>query len=114
MPVGSLQGPPGLTPQCRALNTELRPLMSSITSISPEVGQLTPLRSGAPSIQKAGQYPAPLAVFTLGCCRTDSRRTTPPGAAPKVAAWVSPRPDVQPARGSDPECRACRTRWLWP
>jgi hypothetical protein len=55
MPVDSLQGPPGLVPQCSVPNTELRPLMSSRMSTSPEVGHDTPLRSGAPSIQNAGQ-----------------------------------------------------------
>ncbi|GIM90367.1 hypothetical protein Ato02nite_021600 [Paractinoplanes toevensis] len=55
MPVDSLHGPPGLTPQCRAPKTELRPLMSSMMSISPDFGQVTPDRSGAPSIQNAGQ-----------------------------------------------------------
>ncbi len=55
MPVGSLHGPPGLTPQWMVLKSELRPLMSSMMSISPDVGQVTPARSGAPSIQNAGQ-----------------------------------------------------------
>ena len=110
MPVDSLHGPPGFTPQCRVLNTEPRPLMSSMMSTSPEPGQETPLRSGAPSIQNAGQYPAPLAVLTFGCCSTDSIRTTPPAAAPNVAACVSTRPDVQPEAGLEPLCSAVSTR----
>src|SRR3954462_493172 len=44
----------------------------------------------------------------------DSIRTTPPGAAPKVAACVSIRPDVQPERGSVPECSALSARWPLP
>src|SRR5438552_13604676 len=99
MPVPSLQTPPGNVPQWTVPNTELRPLMSSMMSTSPEPGQLTPLRRGAPSIQNAGQYPAPLPVLTLGCWRIDSMRTTPPGSAPNEAAFVSTRPDVQPAFG---------------
>ncbi|WP_404814067.1 hypothetical protein [Kitasatospora fiedleri] len=110
----SLHGPPGFTPQWIVLKTELRPLMSSMMSISPDFGQVTPSRSGAPSIQNAGQYPAPLEVLTLGCWRTDSIRTTPPAGAPKDADWVSTRPEVQPARGSEPECSAWSTRWPWP
>jgi hypothetical protein len=44
-------------PQCSVPNTELRPLMSSITSISPMLGQLVALagRAAAPIDQKAGQ-----------------------------------------------------------
>src|SRR3954470_19442625 len=110
MPVDSLQGPPGLVPQCSVPNTELRPLMSSRMSTSPEVGQVTPLRRVEPSIQKAGQYPAPLAVDTLGCWIDACISTTPPAGAPKVAACVSTRPEVQPARGSQLECSALRTR----
>jgi len=55
MPVDSLHGPPGLTPQCSVPKTELRALMSSRMSTSPLFGQVTPCRSGAPSIQNAGQ-----------------------------------------------------------
>src|SRR5438045_1807316 len=110
MPVLSLHGPPGKVPQCSVPKTELRPLMSSMMSISPEPGQPTPLRSGAPSIQNAGQYPAPLEVLTSGCWIDASIMTTPPGGAPNVAACVSNRPEVQPAPGSPPECRARSAR----
>ncbi len=57
MPVVSLHGPPGLVPQCRVANSELRPLMSSMMSISPMLGQLVAPtgRAAAPSIQNAGQ-----------------------------------------------------------
>src|SRR3954470_7814451 len=110
MPVDSLQGPPGLVPQWRVPKTELRPLMSSRMSTSPEVGQVVPVRRVEPSIQNAGQYPAPLPVLTLGCWIEDCMRTTPPAGAPNVAAWVSTRPDVQPARGSELECSARSTR----
>src|SRR6476659_873715 len=44
----------------------------------------------------------------------DSIRTTPPAGAPKVAACVSMRPDVQPDVGLVPECSARSTRWLAP
>src|SRR5262245_30456025 len=96
MPVDSWHGPPGLVPQCSVPNTELRPLMSSRMSISPDVGQGVPLRSVEPSIQNAGQYPAPFAVVTFGCWIEDCIMTTPPGGAPNVAACVSTRPEVQP------------------
>jgi hypothetical protein len=57
MPVFSLQGPPGAVPQWSVPNTELRPLMSSITSISPMLGQLAAPtgRAAAPIDQNAGQ-----------------------------------------------------------
>src|SRR6185369_4572165 len=60
MPVVSLHSPPGFVPQWRVANSELRPLMSSMMSISPMLGQLlAPTgRAAAPSIQNAGQYPA--------------------------------------------------------
>ena len=45
MPVDSLHGPPGLVPQCSVPNTELRELMSSRMSTSPEVGHGVPVRS---------------------------------------------------------------------
>src|SRR2546429_9103073 len=84
-PVNSLHGPPGATPQWRVANSELRPLMSSITSISPTPGQLlAPTgRAGAPSDQNAGQYPAAAAPLTLGCCRDASKRSFPPDGAAK-------------------------------
>src|SRR3982751_6847134 len=108
MPVDSLQGPPGFVPQCSVPNTELRPLLSSRMSTSPLVGHGVPVRSVEPSIQNAGQYPAPLAVVTLGCWIEDSMRTTAPAFAPNVAAWVAIRPEVQPVRGLVPACRARR------
>src|SRR4051794_23975187 len=40
----------------------------------------------------------------------DSIRTTPPAGAPKVAACVSIRPEVQPEPGLVPECSARSTR----
>src|SRR5215475_11939416 len=57
MPVVSLHGPPGDTPQCSVPNSEDRPLMSSIMSISPMPGQPdAPVpRAAAPSAQNAGQ-----------------------------------------------------------
>src|SRR6266699_1016704 len=110
MPVPSLHGPPGDTPQCSVPNTELRALMSSIMSTSPEPGHGTPMRSGAPSIQKAGQYPAPFAVVRFGCWMEACIWTMPPTGAPKPSDCVSIRPDVQPAFGSVPECRALSTR----
>ena len=55
MPVFSWHGPPGLTPQCSVPKTELRPLTSSMMSISPAVGHGVPVRSVEPSIQNAGQ-----------------------------------------------------------
>src|SRR5947209_10721525 len=110
MPVLSLHGPPGYVPQWRVPKTELRPLMSSRMSTSPEVGHGVPLRSGAPSIQNAGQYPAPLVVVTSGCWTDACIITTPPGGAPNVAACVSTRPEVQPEPGSVPECSALSTR----
>src|ERR1044072_4087916 len=39
MPEVSLQGPPGLTPQCRVPHTELIPLTFSMMSTSPRPGQ---------------------------------------------------------------------------
>src|SRR3569833_1226280 len=110
MPVDSLQGPPGLVPQCRVPNTELRPLTSSRMSTSPEVGHVVPVRSVEPSIQNAGQYPAPFVVFRSGCWMDACICTTPPAGAPKVAACVSTRPEVQPAPGTEPSCSAMRTR----
>ena len=111
MPVDSLHGPPGLVPQCRVPKTELRPLMSSRMSISPEVGQRD---AGA---QRRAEHPErrPVAGARWRCSRwaagsRTASRTTPPAGAPKVAAWVSIRPEVQPARGSVPECSACSTR----
>src|SRR5882724_9761279 len=110
MPVFSLHGPPGAVPQCSVPKSELRPLMSSIMSISPEPGQGTPMRSGAPSIQKAGQYPAPLPVVRFGCWMEACIMTTPPTGAPNASACVSIRPEVQPLAGSVPVCRALSTR----
>jgi len=57
MPVFSLHGPPGVVPQCSVANSELRPLMSSMTSISPMLGQLVAPtgRAAAPIDQNAGQ-----------------------------------------------------------
>src|SRR3954470_1966021 len=58
MPVVSLHGPPdAVLPQWRVPNSELRPLMSSMMSISPMLGQfVAPTgRAAAPSIQNAGQ-----------------------------------------------------------
>ncbi len=57
MPVFSLHGPPGVVPQCSVTNSELRPLMSSMTSISPMLGQLVAPtgRAAAPIDQNAGQ-----------------------------------------------------------
>jgi hypothetical protein len=37
--VNSLHGPPGATPQCSVPHTVLAPLMFSMTSISPTIGQ---------------------------------------------------------------------------
>src|ERR1700753_4017737 len=110
MPVVSLHGPPGSTPQCRVPNTELRELMSSRMSTSPLPGHAVPVRRVEPSIQKAGQYPAPLAVVRLGCWIDDSISTTPPAGAPNVAACVSTRPDVQPEVAFVPLCSAFSTR----
>src|SRR3982751_2873291 len=84
--------------------------MSSRMSTSPDVGHGVPVRRGEPSIQNAGQYPAPLLVLTLGCWIDACIITTPPAGAPKFDAWVSTRPDVQPEPGLVPECRARRTR----
>lgn len=56
MPVVSLQGPPGLTPQCMTPQTELIPLTFSMMSNSPMAGQFHQLpRYGPPRAQKAGQ-----------------------------------------------------------
>src|SRR5690348_5005920 len=109
-PVYSLQGPPGATPQCSVANSELRPLMSSMTSISPMPGQpVAPVpRAAAPSDQKAGQYPAAAAPLTLGCCKDASRRSLPPAGAAKSVRCVSTRPLVQlPA----PSRSGLMTRW---
>jgi len=96
-PVVSLQGPPGLLPQCRAANTDGRPLMFSMMSHSPMLGQfVAPTgRAAAPSAQKAGQYPAAAAPDTFGCWMRASMRTLPPVGAAKSVRWVSIRPDVQ-------------------
>jgi len=83
-------------------------------STSPDVGQVVPVRSVEPSIQNAGQYPAPLAVVRFGCWMEDCIITTPPGGAPNDEDWVSIRPEVQPDRGSLPECSALSTRWPLP
>src|SRR6266702_1578402 len=114
MPVDSLQTPPGLVPQCSVPNSELRPLMSSMMSTSPEPGHGMLIRIGEPNIQKAGQYPAPFAVLTSGCWMDACIRTTPPCCAPKPSNCVSTRPDVQPATGSVPVCSALSTRWPLP
>ncbi len=56
MPDVSLQGPPGLVPQCTVAQTVLRPWTFSMMSISPTPGQFHQFpRYGVPSIQKAGQ-----------------------------------------------------------
>jgi hypothetical protein len=54
-PVYSLHGPPGATPQCSVDEVSLCPLTSSMMSVSPIDGQVPPVRSPAPSVQKAGQ-----------------------------------------------------------
>ena len=53
----SLHGPPGLVPQWRVPKTLLRPLMSSMMSHSPMLGQLVAAagRAAAPRAQNAGQ-----------------------------------------------------------
>src|SRR3712207_2067293 len=96
-PVSSLHGPPETTPQCNVANVELRPLMASMTSHSPMLGQLVAPtgRAGAPIAQNADQYPAAAGPLTFGCCSDAWIRTLPPGGAPKSVRWVSTRPDVQ-------------------
>src|SRR5262245_31703609 len=97
IPVVSLHSPPGLVPQWSVANSELRPLMSSMMSISPIDGQLVAPtgRAAAPSIQNAGQYPAAAAPLTLGCSIDASTRSLPPVGAAKSVRWVSTRPEVQ-------------------
>src|SRR4051794_36913765 len=112
-PVVSLQGPPDAVPQCRVLKTELRPLMSSMMSISPMLGQfVAPTgRAAAPRVQNAGQYPAAAAPLTLGCCSDASMRNLPPAGAAKSVRWVSTRPEVH----APEELRiGLITRWLGP
>ena len=57
MPLVSLHGPPGSTPQWKVCETSLRALTSSMMSNSPMLGQLvapTP-RAAEPIAQNAGQ-----------------------------------------------------------
>src|SRR3954454_13323747 len=56
MPLFSLHGPPGATPQCSTPQTLLMPLTFSMMSNSPMPGQLyRSLRYGEPRAQNAGQ-----------------------------------------------------------
>ena len=67
MPVLSLHGPPGLTPQCSTPQTRFMPLTFSMMSSSPMPGQFHQLpRYGLPNAQNAGQYPSALSPVTLG------------------------------------------------
>ena len=102
-------------PQCRVPNTELRPLMSSMMSISPMLGH------GRAGAQRRAEHPErrPVAGAVGGVDvglldATASIRSMPPAGAPKSARWVSIRPEVQPPRGSVPECSAWMTRWPAP
>ncbi len=112
-PVVSLHGPPETVPQCSVANSELRPLMSSMMSISPMLGQLVAPtgRASAPSVQNAGQYPAAWAPLTLACCNDASMRSFPPTGAAKSVRWVSTRPEVQLPPAS---LIGLMTRWPWP
>jgi hypothetical protein len=96
MPLNSLHGPPGATPQWSPPHTELIPLTFSITSNSPMPGQFHQLpRYGLPSAQNAGQYPSACAPVTFGIWSRLSIRSTPPSGALKSLRWVSMRADVQ-------------------
>src|SRR5262245_57631146 len=64
MPVNSLHGPPGATPQWSTPQTELIPLTFSMMSNSPTAGQLKVPRYGLPSAQNAGQYPSAASPVT--------------------------------------------------
>src|ERR1700733_875602 len=88
MPSVSLHGPPGSTPQWKVPECSDSALTSSRMSISPVEGQ-----EPGPSIQKADQYPSPLAG--LGCSIDAVTSSSPPAGAPTLAVLVWMRPDVQ-------------------
>ncbi len=100
---------PGLfEASCRVCEASFSPLTSSIMSISPEVGQVPPARMGAPSDQKAGQYPRPFAGF--GCSMEAVISSSPPGGAAKSSRVLSSRADVH----VPPLLIAFSTRWPLP
>src|SRR3984885_6174439 len=85
MPLGSLQGPPGSTPQCTVPDSSDSELTSSIMSISP-FSRHWP----GPSSQNAGQWPRPPA----GCSIEAVTASSPPAGAPTLAGVVWTRPEV--------------------